>query len=184
MDDKQAKAPKTGESETSSDPSTLRSGRPMRISGKQSQTSRLSRAAKKRKVESLGRYLAPGRKIYTGPGRSTGFVGRDYQLTTIQSVLGQPYDEAETLKPRWCILHGQGGVGKTEIAVEYAHCNAERIFWIHAQNDLERVSSYLNAARKIGLLDLGDVGSSNAVDTFRTWLEETGTRVTHYRCLR
>lgn len=64
------------------------------------------------------------------PPRSTNFVGRDAFLATLRSN----YISGKTLQ----IISGSGGVGKTQVAREYAHRHRydyEYICWINAENE-------------------------------------------------
>ena len=57
------------------------------------------------------------------PPRNSMFVGRDGPLEELTNALKPEYSEP-ALKPRdrkSCILHGVGGLGKSQVALEYAY---------------------------------------------------------------
>jgi hypothetical protein len=75
---------------------------------------------------------APERKAWGGvPARNPGFTGRAEVLAAVRDAL-QAGDRAVVQA-----LHGMGGVGKTQIAMQYAHAYAGSynvVWWINAEN--------------------------------------------------
>jgi hypothetical protein len=69
-------------------------------------------------------------RVWNVPARNAGFVGRDDLLVTIRDRLltgGRAVVQA---------LHGMGGVGKTQLAMEYAHrfvVAYDLVWWINAE---------------------------------------------------
>lgn len=82
-----------------------------------------------------GEPRVPGPTSWNLPARNAAFTGRDQVLTNIREHL-----LADRASARPVVLHGLGGVGKTQIAVEYAHRYAagyDAVWWIPAdQRDL------------------------------------------------
>jgi hypothetical protein len=80
------------------------------------------------------------------------FWGREDALEAIQKVLGP--DE----KPRFLktfALYGIGGVGKTQIALQYANRNREHyeaIMWVVADNAISMGQSFMEIAKLLGLV--------------------------------
>ena len=79
------------------------------------------------------------------PERNPFFTGREQVLTQLQEALAAQGRAA---------LSGLGGVGKTQTAVEYAHCHLKEydcILWVTAASQESLVSGYVTVA---GLLKL------------------------------
>ena len=111
------------------------------------------------------------------PQRNVQFVRRGIELQAIHDFLwSDVYSKTNNLT--WCILHGMGGVGKTETALEYAHANQSRftkICWIRAETGSKRIYSYCKLAKRLGLMAEEKIGSEADVEKVREWLESTGT---------
>jgi MinD-like ATPase involved in chromosome partitioning or flagellar assembly len=77
----------------------------------------------------------PGRPPETAdlPPRNTRFTGREGEIRRLRAHL-RSHSGADALPgPVPLVLHGLGGVGKTEIALEYAHrfaCAYDAIWWV------------------------------------------------------
>lgn len=76
----------------------------------------------------------------SAPGRNPGFTGRDELLELIETrLVGEPWQPL--------VLYGLGGVGKTQLAVEYFHRHADKydlVWWIAAE-DRSRATASLAA---------------------------------------
>jgi tetratricopeptide (TPR) repeat protein len=76
------------------------------------------------------RFPGPGPAIWNVPLRNPNFVGRAAQLERItQRLSGAGVMSVQA-------LHGMGGVGKTQIAIEYAHRHASEydvVWWVAAE---------------------------------------------------
>ncbi|HZF88788.1 FxSxx-COOH system tetratricopeptide repeat protein [Streptomyces sp.] len=89
-------------------------------------------------------------RVWNVPGRNAGFVGRDALLLTVRDRL------AGGLAVAVVALDGRGGVGKTQLAAEYAHrfCGEyELVWWVAAEDpalvpdQLARLAVATGAAR-------------------------------------
>lgn len=80
--------------------------------------------------------------------RNEKFVGRESQLSHLDSTLnGGPGSKTRTV-----ILHGTGGIGKTQLAIEFAYAHSARyssIFWLDGSSLESTERSIAEAARLI-----------------------------------
>ncbi|KAI1740720.1 TPR-like protein [Xylaria scruposa] len=80
------------------------------------------------------------------------FVGRDGILEEIHRALA-PTDDSGP-KPRTFVLAGLGGMGKTQIAIEYAFRHRDTykvVLWAHADGRAKLAESYSEFAQELGL---------------------------------
>jgi tetratricopeptide (TPR) repeat protein len=103
-------------------------------------------------------YVPAGWK--TLPPQNANFTGRDAILDQLRSML---VNSAQTaiLRPR--VLYGFGGVGKTQLAIEYAHRHRfdyDLIWWIAAEDSAEMRRSLLELAR---LLEIPVAGETHSI---------------------
>jgi hypothetical protein len=90
------------------------------------------------------------------PARNRGFIGRADLLERLQRELRARSGAAAT---QAMAIHGLGGVGKTQLVLEYAHWHAaeyELIWWIPAQRTTTAVAALARLARQLGLQDQAD----------------------------
>lgn len=110
--------------------------------------------------------FAPARRQALLPCRSFGgyprnedFTGRNEELNVLDSVLLPPQDRlvsSESQAPRHVTLCGMAGLGKTELALEFAHSRAKNfdaVFWIHADTISKLELDFADIAVKLGLED-------------------------------
>lgn len=100
----------------------------------------------------------PGRqpRISNLPVRNLVFTGRDEQLVAMRERLnaGTP---AVLTQPQ--ALHGLGGVGKTQLALEYAHRYAgdyDLIWWLAAEQPTAIPAQLVALARRLGISEAAD----------------------------
>lgn len=103
------------------------------------------------------------------PPRNDGFVGRARLLGTIR--------DAFTAGESTVVLHGAEGVGKSQIAIEYAHRYAadyELVWWIPAGHALHIRIALAELAMRLGQLVVPDLRAAlpavQAVTPDETWL--------------
>jgi tetratricopeptide (TPR) repeat protein len=90
-----------------------------------------------------------GPSITNLPARNPNFTGRDHLLETLHRELGTAADVAVTQAR---VIHGLGGVGKTELVLEFAHRYAtdyEVVWWIHAELRARVVAALAALARRL-----------------------------------
>jgi hypothetical protein len=109
--------------------------------------------------------------------RNSTFSGRDSLLEQLKNYLSAPKC-SQGAEPVSCLLHGMGGIGKTQTALEYTYRYQEiynHIFWLPAETTSELVQAY--SLISVMVIALGLTSSSSTLDaiqTARTWLETTG----------
>lgn len=110
--------------------------------------------------------------------RNPHFVGRDDVLGLIGDTLSLSHNTAAGSHDRTIVLHGLGGMGKTEAALEDAHRAAaipafDAVLWVAAEMEQKAETSFseIAAALRIGSPEK-DV---RARDQVLKWLETTST---------
>lgn len=102
--------------------------------------------------------------------RNPFFTGREDILEAMHQHLST--GEARALTSSF-VLHGLGGVGKTQIALEYAYRYAleyTAIFWINAETSESITSSYLSMAALLGLPAHRESDQDQTLAAVRGWL--------------
>ncbi|KAJ4251080.1 hypothetical protein NW762_011731 [Fusarium torreyae] len=112
------------------------------------------------------------------------FVGREDILQIIDNHLLYPvshdltdpriYQNADfTLDLRSFAICGLGGIGKTELAIQYAHTRKdhfEAIFWLKADDRKVLASDFANIAVRLGLEDDNSLDITASCDIVMGWL--------------
>jgi len=86
------------------------------------------------------------------PARNPAFTGREDQLTAIREALLSGNRAAVQA------LHGMGGVGKTQVAIEYAHRFSDDydvVWWLDAENTVLFGQQYADLAVMLGCAEPG-----------------------------
>lgn len=110
--------------------------------------------------------------------RNAGFIGREDILQKLYAALeSSPSEKASrTTSCKSCVLHGLGGLGKSQVALEYIYRYRHQykyIFWIRAETDAVLAESFLSILPKAGI-DPGAAALDRKIEMAREWLEKTG----------
>ena len=114
-----------------------------------------SAQSRARAVLDLPRFPVALPAIWNVPARNPNFTGHGSDLDRLHAALtGHP-------TPTLCSLHGMGGVGKTQTAIEYIHRQADDydlVWWINAEEAMGIGDQFIELGREIGLDVVPDVG--------------------------
>lgn len=102
------------------------------------------------------------------PPRNPSFTGRDQLLRDLRTALTSGGPAALTQA-----ISGLGGVGKTQLAAEYAHRYASQydvVWWVRAEEPAMIAEEYARLAAALGLPEKDEADQRLAVEAVRTWL--------------
>ncbi|MFD4143260.1 FxSxx-COOH system tetratricopeptide repeat protein [Streptomyces sp. NPDC058572] len=110
-------------------------------------------------------------KIWNAPPRNPGFTGRSVVLERMRDQLGGGMSVAAVL-PQPQTLYGLGGVGKTQVALEYVHrfmADYDLVWWISAEQPDDVVAGLAELAVRLGAQGGDDMAaaSQEAIDLLR-----------------
>lgn len=100
------------------------------------------------------------------------FSGRQDILETVHNALGP---DASSPSAKSIALFGTGGVGKTQIAIQYAYQNQDQfdvVLWIAADNAITMSQSFRVIAEGLELLNAGEE-PKDTVWAVRNWISTT-----------
>ncbi|EKU96967.1 TPR repeat-containing protein [Leptolyngbya sp. PCC 7375] len=103
--------------------------------------------------------------------RNVFFTGREETLHALHQQLNQ--DKAAALSQIQAI-HGLGGIGKTQAAVEYAYRHRQdyqAVFWVRAETDLELRTGFVEIARLLNLPQQDAQDPNDTIQAVKHWLE-------------
>jgi tetratricopeptide (TPR) repeat protein len=103
--------------------------------------------------------------------RNPNFTGRDALLGELHAALTSGHAAAVTQA-----ITGLGGVGKTQLAVEYAYGCAHEyslVWWVRAEDPTTAFSDYVDLAPRLGVKAPEDTGRAIA-SAVRDWLSHNG----------
>jgi len=104
--------------------------------------------------------------------RNRNFTGRKRLLADLHSAL-----QSGKLAALTQALTGLGGVGKTQLALEYAYRHAEEyqvVSWVQAEEPVRLASDFAGLAQPLDLSEKDEQDQSLAVAAVRRWLERNG----------
>lgn len=110
-------------------------------------------------------------KIWNAPPRNPGFTGRSVVLERMRDQLGGGMAVAAVL-PQPQTLYGLGGVGKTQVALEYVHrfmADYDLVWWISSEQPDDVVAGLAELAVRLGAQGGEDMAaaSQEAIDLLR-----------------
>ncbi|WP_344505146.1 FxSxx-COOH system tetratricopeptide repeat protein [Dactylosporangium maewongense] len=103
-----------------------------------------------------GRYPGRGPDVTNAPVANVQFTGRDLTLSGLRAALRQ----ARPGNPAVAVLYGLGGVGKTQVALEYVHrfgAAYDLVYWINAEPKILIDSAFADLGERMGLPRLQNV---------------------------
>lgn len=113
--------------------------------------------------------------VWTVPyRRNPNFTGRSELLEELERSL-ESGDVAAVTQAR--AVHGLGGVGKTQLAVEFAYRHRDRyeaVLWVEAEDSRTIAGNYARLAGELGLSAGDDTDEAATVAVVRDWLESHG----------
>ena len=104
--------------------------------------------------------------------RNPNFTGRGELLDNLRAALTSEGSAALT-QPQ--AVHGLGGVGKTQLATEYAYRHAsdyELVWWVRSEEPAKLASDYAGLATALDLPEKDAQEQAVAVEAVRRWLEQ------------
>lgn len=116
----------------------------------------------------------PGPLIQNVPlRRNQNFIGRANDIQFIEKIFISEIQH----ECRWIALWGLGGVGKTQIALEYIYRNKDNykvIWWLRSEEPGKLHDDYIELGRVLGLDSIGSSDRSGIVKAVRDSLEDAG----------
>ncbi|GHO76354.1 tetratricopeptide repeat protein [Ktedonobacter sp. SOSP1-85] len=116
---------------------------------------------------------SPPERVWNVPyQRNPYFTGREDLLSSLHEQLHAKRGVAPSQA-----ISGLGGVGKTQLAVEYAYRYREEysyILWVRAESEESLVASYITLAHELNLPQKDERDQSQAIEAVKRWLRNNG----------
>ena len=125
--------------------------------------------------------LVSSTDIFSVPPKPAFFQGRHEYLEEMRSKLFVDGQQS-LLELKSCLITAMGGMGKTRIALEYAHRNRDFydcIFWLGAQQLPNLWFKFASIATELGITQAESVGCNRKYELVKEWLETTGKTTKH-----
>jgi tetratricopeptide (TPR) repeat protein len=109
--------------------------------------------------------------VWNLPRRNPNFTGRVQLLEDILESLNKEYNTALTQKA----LCGLGGIGKTQLAMEYAwqqSASYELVWWLRAEAPSSLIADYIALATELELPERNESEQELVVQAMRKWLDK------------
>jgi hypothetical protein len=111
--------------------------------------------------------------------RNITFIGRAEELERINKHLSES-KSTEDAEPNVVTIRGIGGVGKTQLALEYLFENKQAYkgrFWIRAEDTVIIQQDFAQISKVLDTGDTAVVDLKKAVQKVKEWLSATGTNI-------
>ncbi|KAK2593350.1 hypothetical protein QQS21_008960 [Conoideocrella luteorostrata] len=102
------------------------------------------------------------------------FIGRQYELELLTSTL---LSDTSTVQLPCACLYGLAGVGKTQVALQFAYKNIgmyDAILWVSADSEIKIAGSLREIANGLGLLEKPIHNGLDGKDALMRWLYLSG----------
>jgi tetratricopeptide (TPR) repeat protein len=105
------------------------------------------------------------------PRRNPNFTGRVHILDDLRKSLTKVHSTALTQQA----LYGLGGIGKSQLALEYAYqycASYDLIWWLHAESPATLIADYIALAEELNLPESKESEQEKTIKSVRKWLDQ------------